>query len=64
MTKLYNFIYTTEQTINTPLMIYDYSKMKKEQPYKPHNQKKQKYTSKIRRRYHNIKQPAFDVQRK
>lgn len=66
MPKLYNYIYTTEPTItmNIPILIDPCKDRIKKQKKIISNQKSQKYTSKIRRRYHNIKQPGFDVQRK
>ena len=68
MPKLYNFIYTTEPsiTMNSSIIFLDYqgSQQKTFSRKIISNQKSQKYTSRTRRRYHNIKQPGFDVQRK
>ena len=65
MTKLYNFIYTEPMiTINIPYVTEQEHKQKQKQKQTFYSNKKQKYTSKQRRRYHNIKQPGFDVQRR
>ena len=65
MTRLYNFIYTPEPTITmNSLILIDKPERSRKKQKIISNQKSQKYTSKTRRRYHNIKQPGVDVQRK
>ena len=61
MTTFYNFTYTEPMIL---INISNFTEQKQKQKQKFYSNKKQKYTSKQMRRYHNIKQPGYDVQRR